>query len=148
MPTYEFRCTNGHTFDEFHKISDAPQTATCPTCGAEGARAISGGAGLVFKGSGFYLTDYGKNAHRGGAPAAGGNGESKGGEGKGESKSGEGGAAGKEAGSKDGGKDAGSKATTGGTSSSSGASTSGTSGGRTSGGGTSGGGTSSGSSAA
>ena len=69
MPTYEFRCSNGHVFDQFHKISDAPSTATCPTCGAVAERAISGGAGLVFKGSGFYLTDYGKNAHRGGAPA-------------------------------------------------------------------------------
>ena len=84
MPTYEFRCTNGHPFDEFHRITAAPQTATCPVCGAEAARVISGGAGLVFKGSGFYLTDYGKNAHRTSGPAAGG--ESKG-EGKGESKS-------------------------------------------------------------
>jgi putative FmdB family regulatory protein len=69
MPTYEFRCSNGHAFDEFHKISDAPSTATCPVCGAEAQRAISGGAGLVFKGSGFYLTDYGKNAHRSSPPA-------------------------------------------------------------------------------
>ena len=48
MPTYEFRCPNGHTFEQFHKISDAPSTAICPTCGAEAERAISGGAGLVF----------------------------------------------------------------------------------------------------
>ncbi len=89
MPTYEFRCANGHTFDEFHKISDAPKTATCPVCGAEGVRAISGGAGLVFKGSGFYLTDYGKNAHRTSGPAAAG--ESKG-DGKGDAKGGDGGA--------------------------------------------------------
>jgi putative FmdB family regulatory protein len=68
MPTYEFRCSNGHTFEQFHKISEAPSTAICPTCGAVAERAISGGAGLVFKGSGFYLTDYGKNAHRGTAP--------------------------------------------------------------------------------
>ena len=68
MPTYEFRCTNGHAFELFHrKISDAPSTALCPQCGAESERMISGGAGLLFKGSGFYLTDYGKNAHRGGA---------------------------------------------------------------------------------
>jgi putative FmdB family regulatory protein len=80
MPTYEFRCPNGHTFDQLHKISDAPQVATCSTCGAEAARVISGGAGLVFKGSGFYLTDYGKNAHRTSGPAA------AGGEGKGEAK--------------------------------------------------------------
>ena len=88
MPTYEFRCANGHTFDQFHKISEAPSTATCPICGAEAERAISGGAGLVFKGSGFYLTDYGKNAHRSGgwAPAKG-DAKSEGGEsgGKGDS---------------------------------------------------------------
>jgi putative FmdB family regulatory protein len=70
MPTYEFRCQNGHLSEQFHRISDAPAAIACPTCGAEAGRAISGGAGLVFKGSGFYLTDYGKNAHRGNAPAA------------------------------------------------------------------------------
>ena len=70
MPTYEFRCANGHVFDQFHKISEAPSTAVCPTCGAVAERAISGGAGLVFKGSGFYLTDYGKNAHRTSGPPA------------------------------------------------------------------------------
>lgn len=78
MPTYEFRCANGHTFEQFHRISDAPSTVECPTCGTAAERAISGGAGLVFKGSGFYLTDYGKNAHRTSGPA-------KAGEGKGES---------------------------------------------------------------
>lgn len=132
MPTYEFRCPNGHTFDEFHKISDAPQTATCRTCGAEAARAISGGAGLVFKGSGFYLTDYGKNAHRTSGPAAAG-GESKG-EGKTESKgdsaktdggsstggAGSGGAGAPTGGTSGSGASAGSAASTGGSSSSSG----------------------------
>jgi putative FmdB family regulatory protein len=88
MPTYEFRCSNGHRFDQFHKISDAPSTAECPECGAIAERMISGGAGLVFKGSGFYLTDYGKNAHRtsgSAAPSASGDGD--GGGSKGESKS-------------------------------------------------------------
>ena len=69
MPTYEFRCPNGHNFEQFHRISDAPSTVECPTCSAVAERAISGGAGLVFKGSGFYLTDYGKNAHRTSGPA-------------------------------------------------------------------------------
>lgn len=87
MPTYEFRCPNGHQFDEFHRISDAPSTVPCPECGAQAERAISGGAGLVFKGSGFYLTDYGKNAHRGSAPAAKGD-SAKGDGGKGESSGG------------------------------------------------------------
>ena len=51
MPTYEFRCSNGHAFEQFHKISDAPRTVPCPECGAVSELAISGGAGLVFKGS-------------------------------------------------------------------------------------------------
>ena len=68
MPTYEYRCPKGHDFEHFFsKISDAKAELPCPTCGQAGERRISGGAGLVFKGSGFYLTDYGKNAHRGGA---------------------------------------------------------------------------------
>jgi putative FmdB family regulatory protein len=66
MPTYEYVCEKcGHTFDKFQSISDAP-LKTCPQdlCGrkrwGKGAvrRAISGGAGLIFKGSGFYITDY------------------------------------------------------------------------------------------
>ena len=65
MPTYDYRCPNGHDFEHFfRKISDATAELTCPQCGAVGVRRVSGGAGLVFKGSGFYLTDYGKNAHR------------------------------------------------------------------------------------
>ena len=69
MPTYEFRCPEGHEFERFYKtISTAPSEAQCPECGATSGRMMSAGAGLVFKGSGFYLTDYGKNAHRGAAP--------------------------------------------------------------------------------
>src|SRR5690349_7802001 len=102
MPTYEFRCPNGHTFDEFHKISDAPSTATCPTCGAVAERAISGGAGLVFKGSGFYLTDYGKNAHRGGSTPAK-SGESSGGDASGGTKSSDAGTSGGSGGGSSGG---------------------------------------------
>ena len=77
MPTYDYRCPNGHDFEHFfRKISDATSELTCPQCGAIGERRVSGGAGLVFKGSGFYLTDYGKNAHRKGGGDSGG-GESK-----------------------------------------------------------------------
>lgn len=66
MPTYEFRCPEGHVFDRFYrKMSDAVSELPCPVCGKTATRQLSGGAGLVFKGSGFYLTDYGKNAHRG-----------------------------------------------------------------------------------
>jgi putative FmdB family regulatory protein len=70
MPTYEFRCPDGHLFEKFYrKISDATGEVLCPTCGKVAERQISAGAGLVFKGSGFYLTDYGKNAHRNAAPS-------------------------------------------------------------------------------
>jgi putative FmdB family regulatory protein len=89
MPTYEFRCPDGHTFDRFYrKMSDAVSELPCPECGKTATRQLSGGAGLVFKGSGFYLTDYGKNAHRKGEPA---NGAKPSGEGasSGETKSGD-----------------------------------------------------------
>jgi putative FmdB family regulatory protein len=60
MPTYEYGCPNGHEFELFQKMTDKPR-AKCPTCGSVAQRRISGGAGLVFKGSGFYITDYGKD---------------------------------------------------------------------------------------
>jgi len=65
MPTYDFRCPNGHLFEQFFaRISEAPSTVACPTCAAIAERQISGGAGLVFKGSGFYITDYGKDGKK------------------------------------------------------------------------------------
>lgn len=65
MPTYEYRCPEGHEFERFYrKISDAAAEVACPECGKLATRQLSAGAGLLFKGSGFYLTDYGKNAHR------------------------------------------------------------------------------------
>jgi putative FmdB family regulatory protein len=73
MPTYEYRCPEGHDFERFYrKISDAAAEVPCPECGKIAERRMSAGAGLLFKGSGFYLTDYGKNAHRssGSAPKA------------------------------------------------------------------------------
>src|SRR5215813_11874006 len=67
MPTYEFRCPSGHSFERFYrKIADAATELECPECGKIAVRQLTGGAGLVFKGSGFYLTDYGRNAHRNG----------------------------------------------------------------------------------
>jgi putative FmdB family regulatory protein len=60
MPTYEYLCPEGHEFELFQKMSDKPR-AKCPSCGRMSSRKISGGAGLVFKGSGFYITDYGKD---------------------------------------------------------------------------------------
>ena len=60
MPTYEYRCPDGHQFEKFQKITEKPR-AKCPVCGKAATRVISGGAGLVFRGSGFYITDYGKD---------------------------------------------------------------------------------------
>jgi putative FmdB family regulatory protein len=60
MPTYEYQCPEGHVFEKFQKMTDKPR-AKCPVCGKPATRKISGGAGLVFKGSGFYITDYGKD---------------------------------------------------------------------------------------
>jgi putative FmdB family regulatory protein len=58
MPTYEYRCAEcGNEFEQFGRMSDLP-VQECPVCHAQAQRKISGGAGLVFKGSGFYITDY------------------------------------------------------------------------------------------
>jgi putative FmdB family regulatory protein len=65
MPTYDFVCPSRHEFERFfRKISDAPKEMPCPECGAIAIRKVSGGAGLVFKGSGFYITDYGKDGKK------------------------------------------------------------------------------------
>jgi putative FmdB family regulatory protein len=65
MPTYEFRCPNGHDFEKFYRsISAAPSELPYPVCGKVAERQLSGGAGLVFKGSGFYITDYGKDGKK------------------------------------------------------------------------------------
>lgn len=58
MPTYAYRCPScGHEYERLQKMTDKT-LAKCPKCGTRGQRQISGGAGLVFKGSGFYITDY------------------------------------------------------------------------------------------
>ena len=61
MPTYEYRCEAcGHDFERFQKMSDEP-IRECPDCGQlEVRRRISSGGGVVFKGPGFYATDYRK----------------------------------------------------------------------------------------
>ncbi|NOX38416.1 MAG: zinc ribbon domain-containing protein [Calditrichaeota bacterium] len=66
MPTYEYRCRDcGFEFEEFQSISDAPLNE-CPSCAGTLERLISGGVGLIFKGSGFYITDYARK-HSSGA---------------------------------------------------------------------------------
>ena len=61
MPTYEYRCREcGEEFEKFQRMSDEP-VAECPACGKAAERRLSGGAGLLFKGSGFYITDYARS---------------------------------------------------------------------------------------
>jgi putative FmdB family regulatory protein len=60
MPTYEYRCPEGHEFEKQQKMSSSGRVK-CPVCGKVASRRISGGAGFVFKGTGFYITDYGKD---------------------------------------------------------------------------------------
>lgn len=58
MPTYGYSCPKcGHEYEKIQKITDDTR-AKCPECGARGERVITGGAGIIFKGSGFYITDY------------------------------------------------------------------------------------------
>ena len=59
MPTYEYECAAcGETVEIFQQMSEAPKRK-CPSCGAlRMKRLISGGGGIIFKGSGFYITDY------------------------------------------------------------------------------------------
>ena len=64
MPTYEFRLPDGTIIEKIFKISEVPNEIPNPSGDGSAVRIISGGAGLLFKGSGFYLTDYGRNAHR------------------------------------------------------------------------------------
>ncbi len=64
MPTYEFRLPDGTIIERSFKISEVPDEIPNPNGEGAAVRIISGGAGLLFKGSGFYLTDYGRNAHR------------------------------------------------------------------------------------
>ncbi len=66
MPTYEYECQKcGHIFEEFQSISAEPLTAcTRPGCDGKVRRLFSPGAGFLFKGSGFYITDYRSDSYK------------------------------------------------------------------------------------
>jgi putative FmdB family regulatory protein len=57
MPTYVYKREDGSTFEVMQRITEEPLDV-CPTTGQKVQRLIGGGAGLIFKGDGFYLTDY------------------------------------------------------------------------------------------
>jgi putative FmdB family regulatory protein len=82
MPTYVYRCTKGHTFERFHSISDETPRR-CPRCRSAAKRVPAGGGGVLFKGSGFYATDYRSKGYQEsatrerGAPGEAGSGEAK-----------------------------------------------------------------------
>ena len=65
MPTYQYQCTScGHRLEEFHSIVEPP-LLRCPECSTDSlVRIIGGGGGLIFKGTGFYQTDYKKRGAR------------------------------------------------------------------------------------
>ena len=61
MPTYEYECSDcKHSFEKFQNMNDKPLTK-CPECGKKIKRLIGSGSGIIFKGSGFYATDYRKS---------------------------------------------------------------------------------------
>ena len=70
MPTYEYKCDAcGHTFEKFQSITAAP-IKKCPECGKSKVRRLIGtGAGMIFKGSGFYITDYRSESYQNAAKA-------------------------------------------------------------------------------
>ena len=64
MPTYEYKCSEcEEVFEFFQRMTDEPKK-TCPVCAGELNRLISGGMGVIFKGSGFYTTDYKNSSHK------------------------------------------------------------------------------------
>ena len=68
MPTYDYKCDAcGHAFEKFQSIT-APSIRKCPSCGKRKVRRLIGtGAGIIFKGSGFYQTDYRSESYKKGA---------------------------------------------------------------------------------
>ncbi len=69
MPTYEYECRKcGHAFERFQRISEKP-VKQCPKCRGGVRRLLGTGAGLLFKGSGFYITDYRSEGYKKSAKA-------------------------------------------------------------------------------
>lgn len=83
MPTYEYKCDAcGHQFEKFQSIT-APAIKKCPVCGKQKVRRLIGpGAGLIFKGSGFYITDYRSDSYKNSAKSDNGTGGSSSTDGK------------------------------------------------------------------
>jgi putative FmdB family regulatory protein len=90
MPTYEYACEAcGHQFEQFQSITAAP-IRKCPSCGKRKVRRlISGGSGFLFKGNGFYITDYRSEGYKQAAKkdSESASGKSESGDGKGGGKS-------------------------------------------------------------
>jgi putative FmdB family regulatory protein len=63
VPTYEYKCPNGHVFELFQRMTDE-RPETCPTCGAGPLELVLYPVAVHFKGSGFYTTDYGRGSKR------------------------------------------------------------------------------------
>ncbi len=65
MPTYEYECGScGHRFEKFSTKMTDESSMDCPRCDGVAERLISGGAGLLFKGSGFHITDYRSDSYK------------------------------------------------------------------------------------
>lgn len=63
MPTYDYECEKGHRFEVFQSMKDEPLTE-CVECGAKVKRLIGPGAGFLFRGDGFYITDYRSKSYK------------------------------------------------------------------------------------
>ena len=64
MPTYDYECEKcGHRFELFQSMNDEPKKR-CPKCKGKVRRLIGTGAGMIFKGSGFYVTDYRSDSYK------------------------------------------------------------------------------------
>jgi putative FmdB family regulatory protein len=68
MPTYEYRCPDGHSFELFQRMSD-PRPDACEVCGAAPVERVLSAPAVHFKGSGFYSTDYARGRSDGKGPS-------------------------------------------------------------------------------